>query len=198
MLLYRWASTLSVTAERFPEDREIQLMLAQAAFNAISDYGTAQKFDDLKRWKPIAARAIAASAVTTDFMGTCLGIVGNLVGIAPPAAMMLVDILVEYWPGYLLPAHEGRLTPLCAVVQGERASRDLKTLAKAYDLIGGLQDGSISTIADATPVLRELWPLRMYLPDRGDGLVPLLSAYQLVDLVAEAARDPWRSPGASP
>jgi hypothetical protein len=32
----------------------------------------------------------------------------------------------------------------------------------------------------------------MYMPDRGDGLVPLLGQLDLDDLVAEAARDPWR------
>lgn len=192
--LERWASKLTAIAERFPDDRDIQLESAKAAVNAISGYGRAQRVDDLKRWKPIAARAIAAGAVTADIFHAFFGIAANLVSAAPPAGTMLIDILVGYWPGYLLPTKDGRQSPLCAELQEER---DLETLAKAYELMGLLLDGSLTRLAEATTVLRQLWPLRMYLPDRGDGLVPLLSAYQLDDLVAEAARDPWRSPGAS-
>ena len=170
--------------------------MAQAAVNAIAHYGTAQRFEDLERWKPIAARAIAASAVTTDFISTCLGFVGNLVGTAPPAATVLLAVLTEYWPGFIVPIQD-RPIPLCALAQGECADPRRETLAKAYALITRLEDGSVSTIAEATAILQELWPLRMYLPDRGDSLVPALALCKLDDLVAEAARDPWRSPGAS-
>ncbi|MEN9666683.1 MAG: hypothetical protein RLZZ326_3046 [Planctomycetota bacterium] len=194
--LERWGATLTNLASAHPEAAEIQLRLAEAAVNAITVYGTAGQFPDLERWGATLAAALAQSPVTPDFMGQALATAGSLLQRCPEGGARLLTVLTSYWPGYVLNLAEDQRAPLCIVLadglSDSAAQHHRELLAKAYSLLKPFTNGDVQTITAAVPLLRELWPLRMYLSDRGDGLVPMLGKCGLDDLVAEAAWDPWR------
>jgi len=196
-----WGASLRAVADRFPQAREIQRIVVDGAVRAIYHYGSAQKSDGLDRWKPIAFSAIRRSDATTDFINSVIGSAAGLAEKSSPAAAALFDILNDYWPGFLIAFSDGSHVPLCLLPWPQRRAgthQDREALTKAHGFASRLFSGTITIPpAEAAPLLRELWLLRMYLPDRGDALVPHLAASELQDLVAEAARDPWRSPGAS-
>ncbi|MFM7520060.1 MAG: hypothetical protein ACKO9B_06275, partial [Planctomycetota bacterium] len=166
----------------------------KAAFNAISGYGAAQRFEDLERWSAIASGAIRQSRITSNWMNQALGMAIQLMDIAPPAGSAIGSILVDYWPGFIVTLANDQQAPICLLLQSQSGDEKYReSLSKAYKLRQRLIGESVSSFADAVPILRELWPLRMYLHDRGDSLVPVLAHCQLHDLVAEALRDPWRT-----
>lgn len=117
----------------------------------------------------------------------------------PDATTSLLAILAAYWPGFHIDLPDEQNTRIClfATVSEENTSAHHATLVEVSRLFSLLADTPTASATEATQILRELWPLRMYLADRGDSLVPALEMCHLDDLVAEAARDPWRSPGAS-
>jgi hypothetical protein len=192
--LERWGEILAAAVARFPADAAIGLEQAQAAFSAISCYGKAGRFDELERWCATIESALARSDVTPELFRQTLGMTIQLFNTNKPVTAAPFMAVARYWPGYVMNTANGNvvLCQLMAVIDKAACDLHLSRLARTYEIYNAFARNQYSSIEAAQAAMRELWPLRMYMPDRGDGLVPLLGQLDLDDLVAEAARDPWR------
>jgi len=194
--LERWGKLLQHVAESRPESGEIQLELARGAINAIAFYGTAGQFDDLKRWARLLAEVLPLSAMDATTMQAVADFSIMHLSQYSPVAIRLLQILNSYWPGFQLTLPDQQTVPLCLAVgdlfSEKRQKTDKKNLKRCNGLMNSIQSAQFKSEPALTKAVAKLWPLRMYLPDRGDSLLPLLQQLQMTKKLEEAYSDPWR------
>ncbi|MEW4531508.1 hypothetical protein, partial [Maioricimonas sp. JC845] len=214
--LEAWGALLREQAGRFPCDAGIQLQLVRGVFNAIAAYGNAGRFDALEAWGKPLRDSLLYLEVKHIWTLAAWSLRQLQDAVAPaPGVLTLVSALVESWPGYQFETSVDGKTlsapiamfalQILAGVQatGEaarlvRRCRDrIEPLARLVDEKRRLYLETLQEIREKDKlfdraVVADLWEHRMYLPDRGDILVPLLEALGMKDQLAEAAADPWR------
>ena len=192
--LERWGDVLAAAFASFPADAAIGLTQAKAAVAAISYYCKAGRFDDFERWCATFESALARSDITPELFGQIFGMTIRLHNPNKRITAAPFMAVARYWPGYVVNTAKGNAVLCRLMAEIDQAASDLhlSRLARIYEIYNAFARNQFASIEAAQVAMRELWQLRMYLPDRGDGLVPLLGQLGLDDLVAEASRDPWR------
>ncbi len=194
-----WMQHIQSVASRYPANKDLQLQAFKAAFHAVAAYGNSGHLVEMHRWATFSSQAITRSEMTPELMNEGIALAFWFTERAPDAAKTILAILADYWPGFLIDLPNEQHTRICflSMVSEKITSEYRDTMDEVARLFTLLTAESAASGTASTQSLRKLWTLRMYLADRGDSLVPALALCQLDDLVAEAARDPWRSPGAS-
>jgi hypothetical protein len=194
--LERWGQLLQGVATDNPTHSEIQLELAQGAVSSMLCYGSSGQLGECERWTALFAQALPRSSVDPGTMQAMVNIAFSLLDEHPTVATSLHQIFNRYWPGCLRNLPNQQSAPLCLVVSEQfsedQQQADKTNLQRCYELANDIQTGKYDSTATLTQAVAELWPLRMYLPDRGDSLVPLLQQLQMEKQLQEAKSDPWR------
>ncbi len=194
-----WMQQLFSVSSRNSENSDFQLEAFKGAFHTVAAFGISGYPKAMHRWAAVASKALARSGMTSELMYGGIGLVFRLADKSPDVAATMLCILADYWPGFRIHLPNEQHTRICflPIVTERKTSAYRDRLDEVARLFSLLTDEYAASGTDSTQRLRKLWTLRMYLPDRGDSIIPMLEQCQLDDLVAEAARDPWRSPGAS-
>ena len=201
--LERWGDVLRGLAEneKWRDNGEIQLELAKGAFNAMCGYGTAQQWEQLERWGGRLQHSLSRAPMDEGLFNVMIGIAMRLaVQKGDPRTSRIVLCLAEYWPGFLV-SHEDDHVPLAILAgalshwdasQRERLEKLSQQRRETWQHVESIQQSLNDEKVPDVEAVRYVWQHRMYFPDRGERLLPLLLHLRMEKELAEAAADPWR------
>lgn len=193
----RWGRLLQHLAKENTQTWEIYSRLANVADIAIITYGMAGQFVDMERWGKLLADVLPRIPIDAKRMESMLQNAVKLVRDEHVrAAHTQFQILSGYWPGFLCTLSGQNRVPLCLAIadilsENEREF-DKMNIERCRGLMKTLLSQEWVNETDFIETLSELWPLRMYMFDRGDNLVPLLQQLKMEKELEEAYADPWR------
>ncbi len=169
---------------------ESQHLIAQGAVNAVSDYGTHQRWDELERWGDVIADCIERAAPDHQTFHAMLAICLQLAFKSKRECCWEICLtLVEYWPGFILDIGEQAIpiamlgTELAGATstQSRRWSDALERIKRWNELFVRVKSALEEDTAPDTNQYKELWRERMCSPDYGEFLRPILDSLGLLE-----------------
>ena len=215
--LEHWGEVLSKCANRHQTHPRIQLELVrgigsgfQACAISEEDCKNSSCWEAFEDLLPFLIDAIDRSSITASLYQAS---VSRLASVQQSVPKRVMESLLSYWPGCLFDTDRGEAFPsACLDHQIESLDHifceELQRRCNAWHNLNSellphlkswLNAAKLSpendNLADAERIVslvRQLWNDRMFSPDRGDSLVPLLKKFELTDQLLEAANEPWR------